>query len=144
TLPWNEQTAADLIARFDELDQTTYQTILLRVVDHIDHLLDGGLMYSAHSGARLEEAQVMLEPTVTLAEKLGYPELGVEARALTESSARMKVPPPLQNQDKRKFSRLVAPRTHQIAPIPKLRQILWRGLGIRKAIRSLFQSGKNS
>ncbi|NNE08286.1 MAG: hypothetical protein HKN20_06955, partial [Gemmatimonadetes bacterium] len=42
TLPWNEQTAADLIARFDELDQTTYQTILLRVVDHIDHLLDGG------------------------------------------------------------------------------------------------------
>lgn len=142
TLRWNEETVADLLANFDELDQAMYQTILLRLADHIDHLADAGLAYSTDAAAKVQRAQIMLEPMVGLAQKLGHPELGDEMRALTALSANMKVPSALQGKGQQRLSTVTAPRTHRLSPIARVRQTLWRGFGIRKAMRSLFTSEK--
>lgn len=143
TLRWNAATAKELLARFDELDQATYQTILLRLADHVDHLTDGGIAYSPNAEARIAEAKDRLEPCVALAEKLGYPELGAEIRALTERAAALKVPAPLRATTDMRFAWLVAPRSHRMKYTTRIRQALWRGIGIRKALRQLFGGGRN-
>ncbi len=142
-LRWNEETVADLLLNFDDLDQTTYQTILLRLADHIDHLLDGGLMYSVNAAARLRRAESMLAPMESLAEKMGYPELGVELRALTEQSAAMKIAPSLVGRGEH-YSSITPPRTYRMSTMSWLRQAMERGIGIRKTMRALFKGGKNS
>ena len=89
TLPWITQTTpTELVQRFDELDQLDRIVLLMRLVNELDEHLDLNAVHCADAERRQHEAGSTLLPCVTLAERLGEPELAAElAQAFKETVA---------------------------------------------------------
>lgn len=90
TLRWNPQTIKAIRDGINELNPIDRNTVLIRLADHLEHLLDLDLLYYDDIGRRryLTNNPVMVE----LAERLGFPRLADEIKQAYTETIQAEIP----------------------------------------------------
>jgi len=72
-ISWKADNVARMLGQFEQLDELTRETLVLRLADHLEHHLDAGLLY--RSSDFMLQTMVLLRPYLPeLATRLGYPQ----------------------------------------------------------------------
>lgn len=74
-IAWSADGVARMLERFDDIDELTRDTLVLRLADHLEHHLDGGVLYRP-SDLLLQRAAPLRPLLPELARRLGYPQFG--------------------------------------------------------------------
>jgi (p)ppGpp synthase/HD superfamily hydrolase len=72
-IAWNVDGVARMLEQFDDIDELTRETLVLRLADHLEHHLDAGLLYRP-SEMLVQRAAPLRLLLPELARRLGYPQ----------------------------------------------------------------------
>jgi (p)ppGpp synthase/HD superfamily hydrolase len=109
TLPWRPASLAELHIRLDALDGLDRDVVLLRLADHLEHLLDLNVLYHGNA-ARRDSVKPHHDVLVDMAAHLGYPRLADELQVASTRVAAAEVPPELRGHGR---PALIGPRSHR-------------------------------
>ena len=131
----SEESLAGIVERFDCLDKTERKTVLIWLADQVEHLLDAAIAYSPNRDNRHAMTGRMLGHMMELARRSGHPPLADELRGMHRASADAVVPSSLRRNSNWHFAFRVPPRSYRARILPRIRERLWRGFGLRQAAR---------
>lgn len=131
----SEESLAGIVERFDGLDKTERKTVLIWLADQVEHLLDTAIAYSPNRDNRHAMTGRMLGHMMELARRSGHPPLADELRGMYRASADAVVPSSLRRNSNWHFAFRVPPRSYRARILPRIRERLWRGFGLRRAAR---------
>jgi hypothetical protein len=125
TLPWNSRAISATREQPHALGSIDYHTVLLRLADHLEHLLDCDLLYSNEISHRFytESAPAAAE----IAERLGFPSLAIHLRQALHEQQQGDIPAELRVPRKQNFSFVLAPRSYRKRLSVESRRLSIRG-----------------
>lgn len=123
-LAWNERTIPKIQHDVETLGSGAREVLLIRLANELEDHLDLGVLYCADAGRRREYARAMLDPSVDMAKRLGFPELAdALGRVFTETLS-ADVPTGLRRRESSSF--VVAPASYWLRWPVRLRRLLAR------------------
>lgn len=121
--------------RIESMDAVRRNVVLIRLAELLEHLLDRGILYTRDGAHRLEkvrdELPVLREISVRLGHSTLADDLALRIRELEAS------PVPEALRTARAISYIAAPRSYRKTYGAIVRQRLYRGLGLRRALRKI-------
>jgi len=123
-LRWAPEVVSGLLERATDLDAEARDVVVMRLANEVDEWVDGGHRYAPAAATNMQSS---LDALVSLAERVGLPELGRELRALDASANAAEVPVVLVGVN-RGGSHAIPPRSHR----PRLTLRARRQLGRRR------------
>jgi hypothetical protein len=137
TLPWNSQAIAAIRAQPHALGPLDCHTVLLRLADQLEHLLDRDLLYSNEVGRRLYTESA--PAAAAIAEQFGFSSLASDLRQALQEYRQGDIPPELRIPRKQDFAFVLAPRSHRKRLSVEVRRLSVRGFNW---LRSFARSSK--
>ena len=107
-MPWDEETVPAIRDRLGELDETSRAAVVMRLADHLEHLLDLEPLYHGNPARRPALARVT-PLSRDVAERLGLHALAAELDRWGRDAAAREIPEELRGAS-RAFT--LAPRSH--------------------------------
>lgn len=123
TLRWTLQTIRAIRDGLNELDPIDRDVVLIHLADHLENLLDLGVLYRGDLGRRLllDNGPIVME----MAEKLGFSTLAGELEQALSEATLAEIPVELATKGQNR-SRVIAPRSYRRRPAVAFRQELSR------------------
>lgn len=126
TLPWNSQAISIIRERPYELEPIDHQTVLLRLADRLEHLLDLDPLYSNEVSRRV---YVDRGPTaIDIATQLGFATLAMDLRQALYENQHARIPAELRIPRKQDFAFVLAPQSHRKRLSVEFRDLFIHGL----------------
>lgn len=137
TLSWNSQTISAIREQPHALGSLDYHTVLLRLADQLEHLLDRDLLYSNEVGRRI---YAQGGPTAAdIAEQFGFSSMASDLRQALQEQQPGDIPPELRVPRKQDFAFVLAPRSYRKRLSVEFRRLSIRGFSL---LRSSARSSK--
>jgi (p)ppGpp synthase/HD superfamily hydrolase len=113
-LKWGEDSARVVWRDIDSLQPIDRDVLLIRLANELEEFLDFGLVYSGDEKRRHSaKGNPMAKLMVQMADKLGYPALGVEIEKACTETVRAEIPRALRGSNGRDASFLIAPQSYE-------------------------------
>ncbi len=105
------KTIKDISSRLDQLDQTDRNLVLMDLADYLEKYVDLGVCYWGNSRSLVDVVAKHGEQLITIAMRLGYPQLATMLAEAFEQASEAEIPDSLRTSNGRKRLELVVPRS---------------------------------
>lgn len=125
TLRWNSQTLPFIRDQLHDLDPIDRSVAVLRLADHLEHLLDLDALYSGDIGRLhyVERSPIVID----IAEKFGFATLAAELRQALEETRSTTLPVELLHLRSGAFGCFIVPQSHRRRLSLEFRRLLLHG-----------------